>query len=82
MKRRILNSQNKPVTAAADSTASTEAFEESMENLSDNFDYVMDGLDKLAREGKEGQNQAMQLALELDSYVEAITKKIAEAVAQ
>ena len=82
MKRRILNSQNnKPVTAA-DSTASTEAFEESMDNLSDNFDYVMDGLDKLAREGKEGQNQAMQLALELDSYVEAITKKIAEAVAQ
>ena len=72
MKRRIIT--------AAESSKGQEALDEALSNLNDNFDYVVDGIEKLSRDGSEGQNQALQLALEMNSAVESVTKKIASAI--
>lgn len=72
----------KPITAAEGQTKGAEAFDEAIDNLSADFDYVVDGLEKLAREGGEGQSQALQLTLEMSSAVKSITDKIASAIAR
>lgn len=77
MKRRIV-----PVTAAEGQTKGQEAFEEAINNLEADFDYVVDGLEKLSREGSDGQSQALQLSLEMSSAVKSITEKIAAAITQ
>lgn len=70
------------ITSAEGNTKGEEAFEEAIENLQDNFDYVVQGLEKLSREGGEGQSQALQLVLECNSAVESITQKIAAVITE
>lgn len=86
MKRRIISSNDdvniSPVKAAEGQTKGQEAFEEALDNVQDNFDYAIDGLDKLSRDGGEGQSLALQLALELNSAVDAIIQKIAGNIVQ
>jgi len=77
MKRRIV-----PITAAEGQSKGAEAFEEAVSNLEADFDYVVDGLEKLSRDGGEGQSQALQLVLEMSSAVKSVTDKIASAITQ
>lgn len=63
------------VKAAEDKTA--EALETSLDNLNEDFDYILDGFDKLARMGKESQDVAMQLALQLSGSLQETVKQIA-----
>lgn len=71
-----------PVTAAEGNTKGAEAFEEAIGNLEENFDYVVQGLEKLSRDGGEGQSQALQLVLECNSAIESITQKIAAVITE
>lgn len=90
MKRRIIVSsidagrtiKQQRVNAAEGQSKGQEAFDEAIDNLQDNFDYVIDGLDKLSRAGGESQSQALQLALEMNSAVESVTQKIASAISK
>lgn len=66
-----------PVKAAAGTTKGQEAFEEAISNLEENFEFVIQGLEKLSREGGEGPSQSLQLVLECNSAIEQITQKIA-----
>lgn len=81
MKRRILsarpatNYKKKPVKAA-ETSKGQEAFDEAMDNLQDDFDYLVDGLEKMVRDGGEGQSQALQIVLEASSAVNNIINKI------
>ena len=75
MKRRI-------ITAAEGNTKGQEAFEEAVANMQDNYDYVVEGLEKMSRNGGEDQNEALQLALEMNSAIEGVTKKIASKMLQ
>lgn len=70
------------ITAAEGNTKGMEAFEEAISNLEENFEYVAQGLEKLSREGGEGQSQALQLVLECNSAIEHITQKIASVIQQ
>lgn len=81
MKRRVY-AATKPEQAvlAAGADNASEAFEDAMGALKADFDYVMDGFEKLAREGKEGQDAAMQLVLELKSAVNGVGQKVASSV--
>lgn len=63
------------VKAAEDKTS--EALETTIDNLNDDFDYILDGFDKLARMGKESQDVAMQLALQLSGSLQETVKQIA-----
>lgn len=63
------------VKAAEDKTS--EALETTIDNLNDDFDYILDGFDKLGRMGKESQDVAMQLALQLSGSLQETVKQIA-----
>ena len=71
-----------PVTAAEGQSKGQEAFDEAVDNLEANFDYLIDGLDKLSRDGGEGQSQALQLVLQANESVENIIQQIATAITQ
>lgn len=87
MKRRILSSnkvnnyRKEPVNAAEQSKGQ-EAFDEALDNLQDDFDYLIDGLEKMVRDGGEGQSQALQIVLEASQAVNSIIDKIANNVAE
>lgn len=87
MKRRILSSvqpkgMNKKPVEAADQSKGQEAFDEAMDNLQDDFDYLLDGLEKMVRDGGDGQSQALQIVLEASQAVNSIIDKVANNVAQ
>lgn len=90
MKRRIISSsidegrvmRKKTVNAAEGQSKGQEAFDESIDNLQSNFDYVVEGLEKLSRDGGEGQSQALQIVLEANTAIEGIIQKIAAVITQ
>lgn len=57
-----------------------ENLDSSIDELKDNFDYAIDGLYKLARDGKEGTNKATQIALQLAEYVQNANEDIASSI--
>ena len=69
----------KKVICAA-TTDHSDGYNEASDNVEANFDYAMDGFDKLSRSGKEGEQQATQLMLELNTAVESVIQKIAETI--
>lgn len=60
----------------------SEGYEEAYSSLKDNFDYALDGFDKLSRDGKEGERTAMQYMLELNSAVEKAIQAIAGTITE
>ena len=89
MKRIIISStidegrvMRQRVNAAEGQSKGQEAFDESIDNLQSNFDYVVEGLEKLSRDGGEGQSQALQLVLEANTAIEGIIQKIAAVITQ
>lgn len=67
----------KTITAA---TEIDEGVENVIDELKANFDYAVDGIYKLARNGKEGSNKANQIALQLAENVENANKQIADSI--
>lgn len=70
----------KPVLAATGERS--DGYNEALESVEGNFDYAMEGFEKLARDGKEGERAAMQLMLELNSAIEGVIQKIANTITQ
>lgn len=54
-----------------------EALEELMSSVEEDFDYVMSGLEKLDRMGKEPSQRAMQIAGQLQQAIQATQAQIA-----
>jgi hypothetical protein len=46
------------------------ALEESLDGLKDDFNYIMDGLDKLSRTGDDSAKAALSIALSLSDAIE------------
>jgi len=46
------------------------ALDDCLDNLKDDFDYVMDGLDKLSRTGGDSAKAALSIALSLSDTIE------------
>jgi hypothetical protein len=55
--------------------------DDQIDELKSNFDYAVDGFDKLCREGKEGQNKANQILLQLAEAIEVANRQVADAIA-
>lgn len=68
------------VTVSAASKEASEAFEAVQSGLEDNFTYVLEGFNKLARDGQE--KIAMDIMTSLNTAVEDAIAKVASAVAQ
>ena len=66
-------------------TSSTELDEnlsDAIDELKSNFDYAVDGLEKLARNSKEDTNKANQILLQLTESVETANKQIAGTISK
>ena len=70
----------KPVLAAT--AERSDGYNEAQDSLESNFSYAVEGFEKLARDGKEGERTAIQLMLELNSAVESVIQKIAGTITQ
>lgn len=57
-----------------------EALDELMSAVEDDFDYVVSGLQKLDRMGKEPSQKAMQLAGQLQQAIQATQAQIANLI--
>src|SRR5574343_69834 len=55
-------------------------YDEAKEVVSNNFDYAMEGFEKIARDSKEGDRASTQMMLELNSAIESIVQKIANII--
>lgn len=68
------------VTISAASKETSEAFESIKNEVEDNFNYLLEGFEKLARDGQE--KVAMDIMTSLNTAVEDAIAKVASAVAQ
>lgn len=71
MKRRI-------VTAAED--AGNEKLQAAIDELKDNFDFIITGLDLLDRGGAESSNEALILAERFSSTIDEIINELASKI--
>lgn len=69
-----------PVLAAT--AEHSDGYNEAQDRLQANFDYAMDGFEKLAMDGKDGEQQALQLMLELNDAVESAIQHIAGTIVE
>ena len=67
------------ITAAADGDSK---LENTISDLNDNFDYIIDGLEKLERTSSDKANKALTIALGLSSKLEEFTLSIASAISE
>lgn len=65
---------------SATSQTPSEAFEAVKDGLDENFSYVLEGFDKLARDGQE--KVAMDIMTSLNTAVEDAISKVASTVVQ
>lgn len=65
------------VTAAADGDSK---LQDTVSDLKADFEYILDGLDKLERTSSDKANQALTVALELSSNLQDFTATIASAI--
>ena len=64
------------VRSAADDSGKTK-LDTLMDSLKDDFDYVMSGLDKLARDGGESENSGTTIAQDLSDTLQGVIQRIA-----
>jgi len=76
VKRRPVTANTVTVTAAKEDSA----LDNALDDISANFDYIMDGFLKLQREGATQEKEALSIALELSSMIDSIGNKVAQAV--
>lgn len=64
----------KRVIKAANETKGEEAFNETLSDIQDDFDYFVDGLDKMSRDGNT--SEALRLTLEAKEAINSLIDKI------
>lgn len=69
MKRRIVAS-----------TATDDAFKDLIDNLKADFDYIVDGLDKLSRSGNSAMNESISIGQSLQDDLDRCINEIADKV--
>ena len=71
----------KRITAAAEDKMS-EALDNQIDSLKDDFDYAIDGLSKLSRMGVNASNDAMAIAENLHNALQNVINDIANKVVE
>lgn len=76
MKKRLLTSSGKPITAAEENNA----LDDVITNVKADFDYIIEGLETLGRRGAESGKQAMSIATDISTDLEDHISAIAAAM--
>lgn len=74
MKRRVLSSQT--ITAAE----SDSAFDDIIDNIKADFEYIIDGLETLNRRGADSVKQAMSIATSISADLEQHIAAVADSI--
>lgn len=61
-------------------TEQNEALDEAIDNLKADFDYIIEGLEKLGRTSKDKSNEALGIALSISENLSAATQDVADAI--
>ena len=67
----------KRVIKAAEAPKENEFFQDAMRKAEDDFDYLLDGLDKLARDGKDRDEAVVQIVMDLTKQLADLTSRVA-----
>lgn len=70
----------KRMIRAAEEVKENEYFQNLLDTADDNFDYLLDGLDKLARDGKDSDPAVVQIATDLNTAIDQLTARIADII--
>lgn len=70
----------KRMIRAAEEVKENEYFQNLLDTADDNFDYLLDGLDKLSRDGKDSDPQVVQIATDLNTAIDELTARIADII--
>ncbi len=68
----------KKIILAADDKS--DSYVEAMDQMKADFDYAVDGLDKLSRDSKEGERKAIGLMADLTSYINKAISEISNSM--
>lgn len=68
----------KRIIAAAE--GGEDQLNDTISNLKDDFDYAIDGLERLARQGANGRNDALMIGEDLSASLQSIINQIADNV--
>lgn len=64
----------------AETVENSELFDSTLDGLSDDFDYVVEGLETLARHSKDGERAAIGIMNSLSDAVSDAMKSIADSI--
>ena len=59
----------KRLIKAAEDTKENEFFQDAMNKAKDDFEYLLDGLDKLSRDGKDRDEAVVQIVMDLNKQL-------------
>ena len=67
----------KRLIKAAEDTKENEFFQDAMNKAEDDFEYLLDGLDKLSRDGKDRDEAVVQIVMDLNKQLADLTSRVA-----
>ena len=78
--KKIIKSSKNPIRGAEEKPS--EAFEDQLKTIEDDFEYAIDGLNKLARSGATTLQQAQVIAEKLQASIQSVVNDIAESISE
>lgn len=81
MKKVISSTIQKPVQAAEGEQGS-DKLQAALDNLNDDFDYIISGLERLERQGANGANDAMMIAENLSGALQSVMSEVASHIGE
>lgn len=63
-------------------TSQNDEFNDTLDVIQDDFDYIVDGLGRLSRTGASGTNAAMIIVEQLQSQLDDIIQQIADTITE
>lgn len=69
------------ITTAAESTEASELVQDKLKSIKDDFDYIIDGVDKLSRQGQEIKD-TLAILDSLEASLSEITAEIAKYIVE
>lgn len=76
-----LKKRYKYITTAAESTEASELVQDKLKSIKDDFDYIVDGIDKLSRQGQRSSD-TLKILDRLESSLSEITAEIAKYIVE
>lgn len=72
----------KRMIKAASNDEVNQYFVDAIDKAEDNFDYLVDGLNRLQRDGKDRDESVVQVIVDLNTQLDALTSRVADIISE